>query len=118
LARGPREFAAQRFRVGPDEYAVFSFPFDAHWTSPSVCSRLTQAELAVTRLVLEGHGNAAIAKTRGTSARTVANQLASIFRKLEVSSRWQLAALCAAPHEAAATAPAASASSERPARSR
>lgn len=32
----------------------------------------------------EGHSNAEIARARGTSARTVANQLAGLFRKLGV----------------------------------
>ena len=42
--------------------------------------------------VLAGLANAAIARRRGTSARTVANQVASIFRKLGVQSRAELAA--------------------------
>lgn len=121
LRQGPRDVEVDRFEVGPDEYAVFSFPFDAGATAPSVCTLLTDAELAVTRLVLEGQGNAAIAKARGTSVRTVANQLASIFSKLEIGSRWQLAALCAAHQQAADATKARAAASGRitkPTRSR
>ena len=49
--------------------------------------RLTQAERQVVAGVLNGRTNAAIAKTRRTSTRTVANQLAGIYRKLGVSTR-------------------------------
>jgi DNA-binding CsgD family transcriptional regulator len=43
----------------------------------------------------EGQSNAAIAKARGTHVRTVANQLAALFRKLGVASRAELRALLA-----------------------
>jgi DNA-binding NarL/FixJ family response regulator len=59
-------------------------------------SGLTKAEEAVLRLLLAGHGNGAIARKRSVSARTVANQVAAIFRKLGVCSRIELAARCAA----------------------
>lgn len=51
---------------------------------------LTKAEKAVAALVLEGRSNQEIARVRGTSVRTVANQVASIFRKLEVTARAEL----------------------------
>jgi DNA-binding NarL/FixJ family response regulator len=54
--------------------------------------RLTQAERQVVAGVLSGRTNAAIARARRTSSRTVANQLAAIYRKLGVASRWELAA--------------------------
>lgn len=53
---------------------------------------LTRAEEEVLALVLDGYDNASIAATRRTSARTTANQVASIFRKLRVASRAELAA--------------------------
>lgn len=53
---------------------------------------LTPAEEAVLALVLDGHDNAAIAALRSTASRTVANQIASIFRKAGASSRAELAA--------------------------
>jgi DNA-binding CsgD family transcriptional regulator len=40
--------------------------------------------------LLEGLSNEEIATERGVSARTVANQVASVFRKLGVSSRGEL----------------------------
>jgi DNA-binding NarL/FixJ family response regulator len=54
--------------------------------------RLTPAERAVALGILEGRTNEEIARARGTSVRTIANQVASIFKKLEVGSRGELAA--------------------------
>jgi DNA-binding CsgD family transcriptional regulator len=51
---------------------------------------LTPAEQAVLERLLAGESNVAIARRRGTSARTVANQVASIFKKIGVGSRRQL----------------------------
>jgi len=48
---------------------------------------LPRAEFHVARLLFEGVSQARIAHTRGTSQRTVANQLASVFRRLKVSGR-------------------------------
>ena len=56
------------------------------------CDRLTAAERAVLRLILDGESNRGIAERRGTSVRTIANQLAVIFRKFGVASRDELAA--------------------------
>ena len=53
---------------------------------------LTEAEQAVVALLLDGHDNASIAATRDRAVRTIANQVARIFRKLGVSSRAELAA--------------------------
>jgi DNA-binding NarL/FixJ family response regulator len=51
---------------------------------------LTKAEKAVAALVLEGRSNQEIARIRGTSVRTIANQVAAIFRKLKVTARVEL----------------------------
>ena len=59
----------------------------------AVLDALTTAEREVAELVLDGCSNAEVADRRGTSARTVANQLAQIYRTLEVSSRAELCAL-------------------------
>jgi DNA-binding NarL/FixJ family response regulator len=53
---------------------------------------LTSGERQVLRGVLAGKSNGEIANERGTSVRTVANQIARIFEKTGVSSRAQLAA--------------------------
>ncbi len=51
---------------------------------------LSSAERAVTRQVIEGIPHTDAAKSRGTSRRTIANQLSAIFRKLGVSGRFEL----------------------------
>jgi DNA-binding NarL/FixJ family response regulator len=84
----PAEVSVARFHVAGEEYVVFRFPHEeAHLTS------LSPAEREVARAVMEGKSNLAIARARGVSERTVANQVASIFRKLGVGSRLELANL-------------------------
>jgi DNA-binding NarL/FixJ family response regulator len=51
---------------------------------------LTNTETAIARDILAGLSNSAIARKRGTAVRTIANQVASIFRKLRVRSRLEL----------------------------
>jgi len=53
---------------------------------------LTDAESAIASLAVRGLSNREIASLRGSSVRTVANQLASVFAKLGVGSRTELAA--------------------------
>lgn len=55
-------------------------------------SQLTPSEQALASAVLLGESNLEIARRRNVSPRTIANQLHSIFRKLRVSSRGELAA--------------------------
>lgn len=56
---------------------------------------LSEAEGEIARAVIAGQSNGQIAAARGRSARTIANQLASIYRKLGVGSRAELAAWAA-----------------------
>jgi len=58
--------------------------------SPKKQSALSPAESDVLQLVLRGASNAEIAKARGRSVRTIANQVASLLRKLGVESRFEL----------------------------
>jgi len=51
---------------------------------------LSSAELAVARLLVDGESHAEIARLRGSSRRTVANQLAAVFQRLGVSGRADL----------------------------
>jgi DNA-binding CsgD family transcriptional regulator len=60
-----------------------------------LASRLTPAEYAVTRLLVEGRSYAEMARLRETSTRTVANQLATAFHRLGVSGRAELLCLLA-----------------------
>ena len=55
-------------------------------------AELTAAEREVVRLVLDGCSNREIAKRRGASVKTIANQLAAVYQKLGICSRYELAA--------------------------
>lgn len=66
---------------------------------------LSAAEYAVARLLVEGKSYAEMALLRGTSVRTVANQVASVFQKVGVSGRSEfLSSLVRSPRFAAMTA--------------
>lgn len=67
-------------------------------TSDSVM--LTTAEREVAALILAGLDNRMIARRRGTTVRTTANQVGAVFRKLAIGSRAQLAARLATAPEA------------------
>jgi DNA-binding CsgD family transcriptional regulator len=70
----------------PDgDLVVLSFPLPEEPAAP-----LTPAEAHVLELLLEGKSNAEVAARRGITPRTVANQVASLFRKLGVCSRLEL----------------------------
>lgn len=75
------------FRFGKEQFAVMSEEAPA-----LVTPTLTAAERDVLELLLAGSSNAEIAKKRKTAIRTVANQVASLFRKFGVGSRAELAA--------------------------
>ena len=64
-------------------------------TSPEVVKTgwpsLTEAERRVAALIASGHTNKSAAKTLGVSVNTVGSQLRSIFAKLGIQSRVQLA---------------------------
>lgn len=74
--------------VGGEPFVVLSLPTGA----PETFDDLSAAERYVASDAAVGLSNAAIARKRGRSPRTIANQLASIYRKLGVSSRAELAA--------------------------
>lgn len=59
---------------------------------PAQLASLTDSEREVTGALLRGDTNAEIARCRGSSTRTVANQVRAIFEKLDVHSRAELAA--------------------------
>lgn len=56
---------------------------------------LSAAEREIAAMVVDGMSNREIAAARGKSVRTIANQLASAFRKLSVGSRRELASALA-----------------------
>ncbi len=57
---------------------------------PALLDEFPPAERDVALRVLRGESNAEIARARGTSPRTVAKQLAALFRRLRVGSRAEL----------------------------
>ncbi len=82
------------FTNGEDELALLSWPVQPTALAPAIPRpTYTAAEREVLAFVLDGATNAAIADARGTSLRTVANQIASLLRKSDASSRLELFAL-------------------------
>lgn len=82
----PRGLEAKRSVERGKPAVVLSFPVPRiDWQA-----NLTAAEIDVVRDVLAGLSNAEIGERRGTALRTIANQVAAIFRKLGVSSRLEL----------------------------
>ncbi len=56
----------------------------------AVFDQLPNAERAIVEYLVEGQSHAGIARLRGTSTRTIANQVASVFRRLKVACRAEL----------------------------
>lgn len=77
------------FELAGLHVAILSLPTQLGLT----LSELTPAEQDVAGMLVVGATHAEIARVRGTSVRTVANQAASIYRKLHVGSRAELAAM-------------------------
>lgn len=88
-ASPPTDLRVSLVEIGTAVFAVLRFSA----RRPDGTPRLTSAEARVMSALFEGKSNEAIARERGTSARTVANQIASIFRKHGVASRCELVAL-------------------------
>ena len=86
--RPPRGLVAYEIAVCGGRFVVLSFPVPGG----ELAATLTEAEQAVIAGVLAGKTNAEIARERERSMRTIANQVASAFRKLSVRSRSELAA--------------------------
>jgi DNA-binding NarL/FixJ family response regulator len=81
----PEGLVVERLDVDGEELLVFS------WTdAPADVAALTKSERDVLARIVEGASNAAIAKARRTSVRTVANQVAKILEKTKAASRYEL----------------------------
>jgi DNA-binding CsgD family transcriptional regulator len=89
----PIDLQASVIELGSGSYILLSFFRDASAES----AVLTDAERQVALAILAGRSNAEIARIRGTSPRTIANQVAHIFRKLGVKSRSEFVALRQCP---------------------
>lgn len=88
----PASVRMTKLRVGEEQLLVVSYPL-----LPTVPRGLTLAEANVAQLIVAGRSNREIAALRGSRERTVANQVASVFRKLGVSSRSELIAALPRP---------------------
>ncbi len=84
----PTGMCAATFELDGEEFLVISYEL----CDPIVPTSLTPAERAVALGVVRGRSMAEIAKERGTSQRTVANQIQAVYEKLGVTSRLELVA--------------------------
>jgi len=90
----PRGLSLENGDVPCEEGIVLSFPLARRSSGRGRESAvLTPTERAVLRELLQGRKSCEIAAGRRVSNRTVANQISSIFRKLKVHSRLELALL-------------------------
>lgn len=69
---------------------------DVDGSEPRLPDGLTASEREIVALVLDGRSGQEIAALRGRSYRTIANQLATIYRKFGVNSRTELVAALSA----------------------
>jgi DNA-binding CsgD family transcriptional regulator len=91
--RKPR--AKSKSRTSPVRYFTFAGQQLAVVSTPivsSLPSKLTATEREVVAEIMQGKSNATIARARGVAVRTIANQVASILKKLGVGSRAALIA--------------------------
>jgi DNA-binding NarL/FixJ family response regulator len=84
----PEDLVVYRIEMADVTLALFTYSTGAE--APAF--HLTESEREVLRAVVAGQSNAQIAAERRSAPRTVANQIAAIFRKVGVTSRAQLAA--------------------------
>lgn len=89
----PAREPSTRFRFAGREFLVVRLDGDA----PPALAKVPPAEREVALGLLRGRSNAEIARARGTSSRTVAKQVASLFRRLGVGSRAELVSHLSAP---------------------
>jgi DNA-binding CsgD family transcriptional regulator len=76
------------FALGTETFTVISVELRR------LSAEFTPTEREVVELVLRGFSDREVAAYRGTSVRTVANQLRSIYGKLRLNSRAELVAWC------------------------
>jgi DNA-binding NarL/FixJ family response regulator len=86
----PAGLQVERFEADGEAFAIIELPRVPRLDH----GHLTRSQRNILELLLEGRSNAEIARQRGRSARTVAHQVDSIFRRLGVGSRLELFARC------------------------
>src|SRR5687767_10242321 len=93
MSKSPRDETADlrawTLEVRGDLVAVVSTPARGR----AIARTLTAAERDIVAGLVRGESNRRIAQRRGTSERTVANQIAALFQKLHVMSRAELLVL-------------------------
>ncbi len=77
------------FTLGSEEFALIAL---ADNTAPALAT-LSEAETRILAELATGRSNQEIAVSRGTSLRTVTNQVSAVFQKLGVRSRSELVLL-------------------------
>jgi two-component system nitrate/nitrite response regulator NarL len=82
--RAPEGLVLESVAEGAEGNLVLSFPLVRR---PSFGQRLTPVEWELLGDLAHGLSNGEIARRRGVSIRTVANQMSQLFRKLGVHSR-------------------------------
>jgi len=95
--RTPAKTRSAQFRFAGRDFLVVSLAGD----EPDLLATVSPAERDVALGVLCGRSNAEIARARGTSPRTIAKQVASLFRRLGVGSRAELVGRLSGPSQAA-----------------
>jgi DNA-binding NarL/FixJ family response regulator len=87
----PAGLKSARLMVGAREFLVLSMPSD------DLLDGLTAAERMIAERLALGRSNAELARERGTSERTIANQVRAILEKTGTRSRAELTARLASP---------------------
>lgn len=89
VLRARRSLVLSDFELGGESLIALGYSEP----TANVLSSLTPAERRVANALIEGSSHRGIALERGVSERTVASQIASIYRKLQVSGRRELTAM-------------------------
>ncbi len=79
-------------RIMLDEIELLVIDLPKPTQAPVAFEVLSESEQAIAKAMIDGLSNRAIATQRGTSVKTVANQIRTIFTKLGVASRFELTA--------------------------
>jgi DNA-binding CsgD family transcriptional regulator len=88
--RPPRALSAERVQTDAgEEFVLFTWDVKMR-ADDGALQGLSDAERDVFTRVVAGASNAEIARARSVSPRTVANQVASLLRKLGAGSRFEL----------------------------
>jgi DNA-binding NarL/FixJ family response regulator len=83
----PASASHAELQIGNDDIGVLAL---THAANAAAMKGLSATEREIAEQIVAGLTNAAIARARGTSAYTVANQIRAIFEKLAVGSRAEL----------------------------